>query len=240
MTKPYFEDDAVQIWHGDCRDVLPTLQLADLVLTDPPYGVDAKYDGAYDDAREGYWDWFLPALELVKAAAPVTAFTHRQFALKHIHDWDWLGVWHKPYSAGAHIGNSPILPHWEPIFFYGIHTLGVRRSRADVFTINPTVGGGSNGKQGRQLLAAETNGVHPRPKPLRLFSGLVELLSEPGQTVLDPFMGSGTTLRAAKDLGRKAIGIEVSEAYCENAARRMAQGVLPLEMSTKGGEKAPR
>jgi site-specific DNA-methyltransferase (adenine-specific) len=69
-------------------------------------------------------------------------------------------------------------------------------------------------------------GSHPWPKPLPLFKKLVSHWSLDGHTVLDPFTGSGTTLRAAKDLGRKAIGIEIEEEYCEIAAKRMAQTVM--------------
>jgi site-specific DNA-methyltransferase (adenine-specific) len=65
-------------------------------------------------------------------------------------------------------------------------------------------------------------------KPLAVVSKMVRLGSQEGETILDPFMGSGTTLRAAKDLGRKAIGIEIEERYCEIAARRFAQEVLAL------------
>ncbi|MDD5304003.1 MAG: site-specific DNA-methyltransferase [Elusimicrobia bacterium] len=72
---------------------------------------------------------------------------------------------------------------------------------------------------------------HPSPKPECVMRWLVDELSEPGETVLDPFMGSGTTLRAAKDLGRKAIGIEIEERYCEIAAKRLSQQVLPLELA---------
>jgi site-specific DNA-methyltransferase (adenine-specific) len=68
------------------------------------------------------------------------------------------------------------------------------------------------------------SGDHPSPKPLALYRWLIERVA--GHTILDPFMGSGTSLRAAKDLGRKAIGIEIEERYCEIAARRMAQLVL--------------
>jgi site-specific DNA-methyltransferase (adenine-specific) len=72
---------------------------------------------------------------------------------------------------------------------------------------------------------AETNG-HPCPKPLRWMTWLVGLASRPGEKILDPFMGSGTTLRAAKDLARRAIGIELDERYCEIAAKRLAQESL--------------
>ena len=68
--------------------------------------------------------------------------------------------------------------------------------------------------------------ARPRPKPLPWMKWAVALVSRPGETVIDPFMGSGTTLRAAKDLGRRAIGIEIEERYCEIAAKRLGQEVL--------------
>ena len=74
---------------------------------------------------------------------------------------------------------------------------------------------------------SEKNG-HPCPKPISAWSWLLDKVSQEGETVVDPFMGSGTTLRAAKDLGRKAIGIEINEEYCEIAATRLSQEVLPL------------
>jgi site-specific DNA-methyltransferase (adenine-specific) len=75
---------------------------------------------------------------------------------------------------------------------------------------------------------------HPCPKPYGWMAWAICLASEDGETVLDPFMGSGTTLRAAKDLGRKAIGIEIEERYCEIAAKRMRQEVLPLAAIREG------
>ena len=69
---------------------------------------------------------------------------------------------------------------------------------------------------------------HPGPRSLKAARWLLSWWSDEGETILDPFMGSGTTLRAAKDLGRKAIGIEIEERYCELAAKRMAQTVMPL------------
>jgi site-specific DNA-methyltransferase (adenine-specific) len=90
-----------------------------------------------------------------------------------------------------------------------------------------------NGSRPRTVIRYDWSGtmdpVHPTVKPVALLSRLVAWSSSHGELVLDPFMGSGTTLRAAKDLGRKAIGIEIEERYCEIAAKRMAQEVLPLE-----------
>lgn len=236
--KPYFEDDAVTIYHGDCREVLPQLAaLANLVLTDPPYGVGRRYGAAYDDKRDGYWEWFIPCVAVLRQAAPVLALTHRLEAVRRLTDWDWVACWHKPYGAGARIGNSPVLPHWEPILLWGIHTLGTKRAvLQDVITVNPErspsmVRLKANGRiqhGHREQAYDDSIAEHPLPKPLALFKRLVTGLSVEGDTVLDPFMGSGTTLRAAKDLGRKAIGIEIEERYCEIAAKRMAQSVMNL------------
>jgi DNA modification methylase len=104
----------------------------------------------------------------------------------------------------------PVMPHWEPVFLYGIQGRRDLPRRYDVLTV-PT-----------QNASAFD---HPAPKPVSLFIRLIEWLA-PSGTVLDPFMGSGTTLRAAKDIGRPAIGIEISERYCEVAAKRLAQEVL--------------
>jgi len=121
--KPYYQDDYCTIYHGDCREILPSLPKVDLVLTDPPYGWKTKLYGDSSNTRS----------RLTK--------------------------------------------------------------------------------------------VHPTQKPVALMAWCISIAKNP-PLILDPFMGSGTTLRAAKDLGRKAIGIEIEEKYCEIAAKRLAQGVL--------------
>jgi DNA modification methylase len=205
---PYYDEDRITIYHGDCRDVLPSLSV-DAVITDPPYGVGKSYGDNYDDSDgPDYWAWFLSALETMRAAAPTVVFTHRVTALRHVHDWDWIYVWHKP-RASSGLNHYPVMPHWEPVFAYGIGGRTDLPRRFDVLSHNPIRG---------------MNG-HPAPKPLSLFTDLIRCFA-PAGTVVDPFMGTGTTLRAAKDLGRKAIGIEIEEKYCEIAVQRLAQGVL--------------
>jgi site-specific DNA-methyltransferase (adenine-specific) len=229
--RPYFEEDGIAIYHGDCREVLPQLEtMANLCITDPPYGIGRTYGDSYDDSPAIYWQWFIPCLDLIRGCFPLLAHTHRSIhAVEWVKGWDWIACWHKPYSAGARIGNSPILPHWEPIFLYGIYKLGCEReSFPDVISFNPEQSPAYRGDSDspRDKLKAGNNGQHPLPKPLALMKFLVSRLSDEGQAICDPFMGSGTTLRAAKDLGRRAIGIEIEEKYCEIAAKRLSQKVF--------------
>ena len=190
---PYYEDDAVVIYHGDCRDILPSLPKVDLVLTDPPYpGYDKGWEvpdvtAILASITADTFVVFWPAL----TPLPITAIVEH--------------VWHKPNGCSAH--------HYERILVNGETPLGCKVYR--IATILP------NYKQ----YAAEAVD-HPTQKPLRLIRILLE--RHGGRTILDPFMGSGTTLRAAKDLGRKAIGIEIEERYCEIAAKRMSQTVMKL------------
>ena len=238
--KPYYLEDNIAIICGDCREVVPQLNLEAVCITDPPYGIGRAYGDSYDDSPEGYWKWFVPCLDMLRSKFPLLAHTHRSIhAVAYLTGWDWIAVWHKPYSAGARIGNSPILPHWEPIFLYGIYKMGCdRESFPDVISVNPepsparvTNGTTCERQSPRSKAAAETNGHHPLPKPEALMKFLVSRLSREEQAICDPFMGSGTTLRAAKDLGRRAIGIEIEEKYAEIAARRLSQKVLNFEPS---------
>ena len=193
--KPYYEQDGITIYNGDCRDVLPTLDAVDLVLTDPPY-----LDGDLSD--------MLPLFLALTPNVVVTPGKQESFNwISKAHPfweyaWKCSGTSSLGGSACLHILFEPVLAYSPP------HTpLG-----SDLLDYPLVVDRRANG--------------HPWPKPLRLFAKLASHFSKDNDTILDPFMGSGTTLRAAKDLGRKAIGIEIEERYCEIAAKRMAQGVL--------------
>ena len=210
--KPYYSDDAVTIYHGDCRDILPSLPKVDLCLTDPPYGVNLEYKEGYVDSRVGYNKLIGDVFRAMLSLTPRIALTPGIRNLWIYPPADWILCWTKPGTMGrSDLGGFNA---WEPILMYG-----KRRIWQDLFHAVPGTALGSAFKDGEG---------HPCPKPVALFRWLAEQLSDCGETILDPFMGSGTTLRAAKDLGRKAIGIEIEERYCEIAAKRMSQSVMAL------------
>lgn len=225
---PYYEDELVTLYHGDMLDVLPTFEdnAFGAVITDPPYGVGVDYGDSSDDSRPDYWEWMRSAVVEMRRVAPVVTFTHRVSALRELTDWQWVGVWNKRWSSGSRLGNSPILPHWEPIIMWGIHSLGTSsKFTSDVFEYNP-VPAPTGGIRGREGWAKGTTAAHPTPKPPGLYEALILSLGQHAAVVCDPFAGSGTTLSACKRLGVRSVGIEVEESHCDLIASSLAQGVL--------------
>jgi DNA modification methylase len=210
--KPYYEHAGITIYHGDCREVLPTIDPVDLVLTDPPYGIALEshrgskgWDINGDNSQE-LGDYVLRSLwgyPMIVFASPKKPW---------IGDWSQYLVWWKGPAVGG--GGEPSMYwklDWELIQVRNLGRLnGSRDSSVLENWIGPT---GSP--------------YHPAQKPESLLLYLLGKVQ--AETILDPFMGSGTTLRAAKDLGRKAIGIEIEEKYCELAAKRLSQEVLAFE-----------
>ena len=216
---PYYDDGSCVIYHGDCRDFLSIS--CDAFVTDPPYGVGLKartskhgarpgeYGGQFDDGPEYVREVVVPVVVVLLERVGRGALTPGVRCM-----WDYpepndVGVIWSPAGAG--------MSSWgfncsHPIFYYG----------KDPFL---ALGMGSRPNGVSWNNATEENG-HPCPKPLTVVRWLVNRVSMPGEMIFDPFMGSGTTLRAAKDLNRKAIGIEIEERYCEIAAKRLAQEVL--------------
>jgi hypothetical protein len=210
LPAPYFEDKehGITLYCGDCREILPLLpdKSIDLVLTDPPYGVGIKYD-SFEDTREN-------VKLLMRVVAPdmirvgrITAITVGIGNFGAYPEPDWVFCWY--YSPGH--SYCPFgFNSWQPIFVYGKDPflaagLGCRE---DVIKKSRT--------------AKENN--HAVPKQLKDWELVMARFSiEQNQSVLDPFCGSGTTLVAAKQLGRKAIGIEISEKYCQIAVDRLRQ-----------------
>jgi site-specific DNA-methyltransferase (adenine-specific) len=209
---PYYSDDSVTIYHGDCRDILPHIT-GDVVLTDPPYGIGKKYGDSYTDSGgPDYWDFMRDVVKLSIGAAGTVAMTHRVLALRELTDWDWCAAWVKR-NQQMRLFSMPVLPTWEPIMLWGVKGIDMPH-KPDTFQIDG-------------VPSTTVPGGHPFPKPERLMADLADWLCPDGGTVIDPFLGSGTTLRVVKDRGgRKAIGIEIEERYCEIAAKRLGQEVL--------------
>jgi hypothetical protein len=210
-VKPYYEHAGITIYHGDCREILPTVGRVNLICTDPPYGVGIDYGDHVSDDLESTKALYADILAKCNACADITLTTVGCFKLEVFLYQTMPPTWRLCWRKGITSRPSAVgFTDWEPVFVYGAN---VHRHAHDLFTVQPERMGSFG---------------HPCPKPIKFKTWLIGRFSDPGTTVADPFMGSGTTLVAAKNLGRKAIGIEIEEKYCEIAARRLSQEVLPL------------
>ena len=228
MVEPYYDHAGITIYHGDCREILPELEPVDCVITDPPYGIahPTDYKARGRDRLAPCSNYppvydddkpFDPSLWLDK---PCCLWGANYFADKLPPTSGWL-VWDK--KRPDNLDQSTCELAWTNFI------KGVRRFE---WLWNGMIRADSDKLQ------------HPTQKPVALFKWILCLKWTPRGTILDPYCGSGTTLRAAKDLGRKAIGIEIEEKYCEIAAKRLSQEVLPLRStsseSTRGKPAAGR
>lgn len=197
---------------GDCLEVMPLLGKVNAMVTDPPYGIGFPY-ASYNDTRENL------------RALVSGIFSHRDnFARaivlcgpSQIHEYppsDWVGAvtWNTTGSFGK-FGYS----QWTPVLLYGEDLKGFGNvngiTKSDTYQIS---GGASVGFQ-----RDATQKLHTCPKPMNIMVHIVQRYTEPGSLVLDPFLGSGTTLVACQKLGRQGVGIEIDPDYFEIACRRV-------------------
>jgi site-specific DNA-methyltransferase (adenine-specific) len=194
--QPYYEENGIMIYHGDCRDVLSFLPRAALVLTDPPYGLGKKLNGgSWGNAA---WDVLQTdvVLSLLDLAPRVVIWGGNYYPLPPSRCWL---SWFKPDAP-------PSIAHFELAW-----TNFDQNSRQFSHSV--------------KAKSLEQVG-HPTQKPLRLIQWCIQQSGVREGLIIDPFMGSGTTLRAAKDAGFRCIGVELKENYCELAAERLRQGAL--------------
>lgn len=212
---PYYQDDYVTLYHADCLQHLDMLNQADVLITDPPYGIgwrigdhpkrgSSAHVGIQNDADTTARDTVLAEWGSEK---PGVVFAGWKKPLANFTD---LLVWKKPIDAGVVGSITGFRRDTEAIYLTGVWP----RRRSTWTSVLETTGGKARYYAG-----------HPHSKPVPLLERLISLT--PG-TVIDPFAGSGSTLRAAKNLGRKAIGFEIEEKYCEIAAQRLAQETLGI------------
>ena len=232
--KPYYDDGQIQIYHGDCREVLPTIadQTVDLLLTDPPFFMPAQHYAARKEWQRSWGDtsilasWWDSTVELLMGSLKPTAnfatfcddesypvfypALYRRFAQLGSLVWDKGGL--GMGSPWRHSHELIIAARWPGSKWTGGAGL------SDVLHERPI---------------PSLQRLHPVDKPIPLLSQIIAPTTDSGDLVVDPFMGGGGTLVAAKNLGRSAIGIEIEERYCEIAARRLSQETLDFSPRQK-------
>lgn len=250
----YYQDDLVTLYHGDCLEVMPTLPAgaADMVLSDPPYGTTRNQWDSVIDLPE-MWENY-GRLSKGNAAIVLTAQTpfDKVLGVSNLDDLRYEWIWEKT-SATGHLNakRAPMKAHENILVFYKSlptynpqMTTGHERKvssashkRNSKATSNygefGLTGYDSTDRYPRSVLEFATDkqkeALHPTQKPLGLMAYLIRTYTDPGETVLDNCAGSGSTLIAARRQGRKAIGIELDEAYCEVIATRLSQEGFEME-----------
>lgn len=220
---PYYDHAGIQIFHGDCREVLPTLGRFDLVLTDPPYGTGGKpYHGGGTSKGGGRWTRRRTATEDLAVHGDDEPFDPVPLlALAPA-----LVLW-GAHNYASRLPESPLWLAWDRkcgkavdgiMGDFDLAWVGGHRFRATHIFRHMWAGIARD---------SEMNGgsLHPTQKPVALMSWCLGFFPE-AQTVVDPYMGSGPVARACKDAGKRYVGIEIDERYCEVAAKRLAQEVL--------------
>lgn len=230
MTVPYYQDDKVTLYLGDCREVTEWLT-ADVLVTDPPYGIGWK-TGAnpkrFQKANPGIAGDDDTSLrdEVLRqwAGRPGVVFGSLYVAAPE--ETSQIAVYVKPRDAGLIGSVTGLRRDVEAIYLTG-HWPKIPAQRSSVFRT----------AMGSAARMCERLGGHPHTKPQDVMEALIEAC--PPGVIADPFAGSGSTLVAARNLGRRAIGVEIEEKYCEIAAKRLAQDCLPLwEVTTPTGNRS--
>lgn len=214
---PYYEDALITLYNADCRDVLPDIdpESVALVIADPPYGMNLDTDNSKtgDAKRMPGRKWDHRVIGDDQAFDPdhllrfprLVIWGANHFASRLPESNGWI-VWNKRgdgQPSGMHFGDCELA--WTNV------GQGIRMF--------------SNVWHGAPRWRAEPV-LHPTQKPVQLMRWLIQAHTEPGDLILDPYVGSGPVLRAAMDLGRRAIGVEIDPHYCEVAAGRLGQSVL--------------
>lgn len=236
LPTPYYDRNGITIYCGDALDILPGLRAAsvDLAVTDPPYvigavsagNIGAKAGGWADMMNSARWfrDWYAMAQRLIKPTGAMWSFCNWRslpVVMKAGVDANWgvssVLVWDKKWiGPGGLVG---LRPSYELVALFAQSEFAIPdRGIPDIKRV--------------QWSAHKPTG-HPAEKPVSLMRWLIETSGIPrGSLVIDPFMGSGTTLRAAADLGMRAIGIDGEMSWCDVAVERLRQTVLPLEVAS--------
>ena len=229
---PYYEHGGITIYLGDCREVLPMLPTVDAVLADPPFGIGFKYE-SYIDTPEGYGAFVWGVVESTEGKCSPGSPVFVWQAMPNVrHFVEWFPREWRIFAAAKNFVQmrpTPMQYAFDPVLVWWTEgepwTAGT--ANRDFYVANTSAAVSNPAAPERQ---------HPCPRPIDQLNHIVAQWVRPGGVVLDPFMGSGTALVAAKNLGRRAIGIELEERYCEIAVQRLKQESL---FSSRGEAKKP-
>jgi adenine-specific DNA-methyltransferase len=222
QSHPYYSRGGFTIYHGDCQIVMPTFpnESFDFVLTDPPYLVN--HEGRWDGPRQSivgddHDDWLHPTFReiwrVLKADTFCVSFYGWPQCDRFVGVWKQLGF--RLVSHLAFVKN---------VWGLGRYTRGKHETAYLLAKGHPPRP--ANGIADVIEWEREPDAFHPHQKPVQALYPLLAAYTPPNGTVLDPFLGSGSTLRASKDMGFSAIGIEIDEQYCRRAVARLAQDIL--------------
>lgn len=239
MKVPYYSHDGQTIYHGDCLEVMKQFpdKSFDLVITSPPYNVgknnmtENKYGGGDDMSQEEYCRWTNEIILTLLQKSHTVFYNiqmlsdNKRTVLKILGEYNEhikeVIIWNKRQAPPA-IEPGVMTSKFEFIIVFSDDFPEKRKFKKGNFHGNFTnVIEGNNASQNNQF-----SDVHKATFPIYLPQCLIEKFSNKDDVILDCFMGTGTTLVAAKQLGRKAVGIEISEKYCEIAKQRLAQEIL--------------
>jgi len=218
MVTPYYQDEWVTIYHGDCRKILPELPKVDLVLTDPPYGIN------YEGGNLAKWN-------VRKSRAPFKnsggiVGDDGELDTGFLFDYPRRLIWGFPYLYDGEASGWLV---WVKHEAHSVKVIGTPVEMASTtlwksFRLIKCLWTGYLRENGEYRFA------HPTQKPQKVFDYALTNYTQPDDLILDPFLGSGTTCYCAKKLNRHSIGIEIEEKYCEIAAKRCSQSVMELNI----------
>ncbi|PZM89836.1 MAG: site-specific DNA-methyltransferase [Actinobacteria bacterium] len=220
--EPYYSDGLVTLYHGDCREITEWLA-ADVLVTDPPYGRNWRQGRLKRSSRSDARDGIAGDRDTTVRDTALSMWGNRpavvfgDLMLPPPPGTKLVGIYRKPPNAGARGAIAGFRRDAEGWYLIGPWPSGIGGRSSVLATLTPSQGNPSS-PQGRY--------GHPHAKPIDVMAELIRAC--PPGVIADPFAGSGSTLVAAKLLGRRAIGVELEERYCEIAARRLSQDVLPL------------
>jgi site-specific DNA-methyltransferase (adenine-specific) len=230
---PYYEHGGIVLFHGDCREVLPEIsaESIDMVITDSPYGV--SYEGRWGSEWEvirGDSDltWINPVFSELWRVQTANSLCLSYYGWPHADKFltAWKLIGFRPVSLIVCIKNSIGLGYFTRAQHETAYLLAKGEPRKPRTAISDVF-----------EWQREHPQVHPNQKPLSMMSRLVWTYTSDEAVILDPFAGSGTSLVAARNLRRRAIGIEIEERYCEIAATRLSQNVFDFVTPTTTAEQ---